>query len=132
MKRYIVMACAASAGLLLAGCQTVPEKVQAKEDLLAAAGFAPQPANTPQRQVSMRKLPPNKFVQQAQNGQVVYLYADPVVCQCVYLGDQVAYGQYRQMVFQKNLADERRMTATMARDAFDFGPWGPWGPVVVY
>lgn len=132
MKRYLTVALAASAGLVLAACQSVPQKVEAKEDLLSAAGFVPQPANTPQRQASMRKLPPNKFVQQVQNGQVIYLYADPIVCQCVYLGDQAAYGQYRQMVFQKNLADERRMTAMMAQDSFDFGPWGPWGPVVVY
>ncbi|TDR93046.1 hypothetical protein [Enterovirga rhinocerotis] len=132
MMRYVTIALAASAGFALTACQSVPQAVQAKEDLLAAAGFVPQPANTPQRQASMRKLPPNKFVQQVRNNQVVYLYADPIVCQCVYLGDQTAYGQYRQMVFQKSLADERRMTATMAQDSFDFGPWGPWGPVFVY
>ena len=116
-----------SAALLLAGCQSGPQAIENKENLLSAAGFAAQPANTPQRQAALKKLPPNKFVQQVKNDQIVYVYADPVVCQCVYFGDQTAYGQYRQMVFQKQLADERQMTAVMAQNSFDFGPWGPWG-----
>jgi len=123
MTSRVVVALAVSFGLALAGCQSTPEVVQKKEDLLAAAGFTPQPANTPQRIAAMRKLPPNKFVQQANNAQIVYVYADPVVCQCVYFGNQAAYAQYRQMVFQKNLADERQMTAAMNQAAFDFGPW---------
>lgn len=107
----------------LAGCQSTPQVVQQKEDLLSAAGFIPQPANTPQRLAAMKKLPPNKFVQQTKNSQMVYVYADPVVCQCVYFGNQAAYAQYRQMVFQQRLADERQMTAAMNQDAFEFGPW---------
>src|SRR3954447_19460271 len=113
----------ASLAVALGGCQTA--SVQNKENLLTAAGFTPQPANTPQRQAAMRKLPPNKFAQQTSGGQVVYVYADPIVCQCVYFGNQAAYAQYRAMVFQQNLADEQQMTATMAQNAFDFGPWGP-------
>lgn len=129
MKAFSLSVLFVSLGLAAAGCQTTPEAIQQKDDLLSAAGFVPQPANTPARQTAMKKLPPNKFVQQAQGDQMVYVYADPIVCQCVYFGSQAAYAQYRQMVFQKNLADERRMTAAMARDAFDFNPWGP---VVVY
>lgn len=132
MNRIAILPMLAGVTLALGACQSVPEKIENKEDLLAAAGFVAQPANTSQRQASMKKLPPNKFVRQANGSDFVYVYADPVVCQCVYVGSQDAYGQYRQMVFQKNLADERRMTASMNQDAFDFGPWGPWGPVVIY
>ena len=123
MTYRMVVGLAVSFGLALAGCQSVPEVVQQKEDLLSAAGFTPQPANTSQRIAAMKKLPPNKFVQQTKNSQVVYVYADPVVCQCVYFGNQAAYAQYRQMVFQKRLADERQMTAAMQQSTFDFGPW---------
>lgn len=134
MSRYRPVMMAASFALMLAGCQSGPQAIENKENLLAAAGFSAQPASTPQRLAALKKLPPNKFVRQVKNDQIVYVYADPVVCQCVYFGDQTAYGQYRQMVFQKQLADERQMTAAMAQDAFDFGPWGPgpWGGVVVY
>jgi hypothetical protein len=124
MNTYVVAGLAISFGLALAGCQSMPQAVQQKEDLLSAAGFTPQPANTPQRLAAMKKLPPNKFVQQTNNSQMVYVYADPIVCQCVYFGNQAAYAQYRQMVFQQKLADERQMTAVMAQDSFDFGPWG--------
>lgn len=121
MTKHVIAGLAISIGLALAGCQTA--SVQQKENLLSAAGFTPQPANTPQRIAAMKRLPPNKFVQQTKNSQIVYVYADPIVCQCVYFGNQAAYAQYRQMVFQKNLADERQMTAMMAQDTFEFGPW---------
>lgn len=121
-------------GLSLAGCQTTQDSILNKEDLLSAAGFVPQMASTPQRLAAMRKLPPNKFVQQTRNNQVFYVYADPVVCMCVYLGDQGAYANYRNMVFQKQIADERQLTAQMNATAidFDFDPWMDpiWPPQV--
>ena len=124
MKQCSLAGLVVSIGLALAGCQSTTDAVQNKEDMLSAAGFVPQPANTPERQATLRKFPPNKFVQQVKNNQMVYVYADPIVCQCVYFGNQAAYAQFRQMVFAKKLADERQMTAAMAQDAFDFGPWG--------
>jgi hypothetical protein len=109
----------------LAACQTPQQAVQSKENQLAAAGFTLQPANSPKRIAVMNKLPPNKFVQQTSGGTVVYVYADPAGCQCVYFGDQAAWSSYRSAVFAKRLADEQQMTAMMNQNAFDFGPWGP-------
>jgi hypothetical protein len=112
-------------GLLAAGCQTTAE-IQNKEDMLVAAGFTIQPADTPARLAALKRLPPNKFVQKVTNGTVVFVYGDPVVCKCVYFGSQQAYGTYRAMMFQQNIANEQQMTAMMMQDsAFDFGPWGP-------
>lgn len=113
--------------LVLVACQTPQQAVQNKEDLLAAAGFTLQPANSPARIAAMKKLPPNKFVRQTMGGSVVYVYADPAGCQCVYFGNQAAWSSYRAAVFAKQLADEQQMTAMMNQNAFDFGPWGP-GP----
>jgi hypothetical protein len=93
--------------------------------LLVAAGFSPQSANKPERQVSLKRLPANKFVQQVSGSQPVYLYADPIVCQCVYFGSQAAYASYKSMVFSQNLANEQQMTAMMNQDSFDFGMWDP-------
>lgn len=113
---------------LLAGCQSTQQVIAEKENLLVAAGFMAKPASTPAQQAALKSLPANKFVQQTQNNQIVYLYADPIVCQCIYSGGQAAYSKYSQMVFQQNLADEQQMTASMEQNAFDFGPWGgPWG-----
>jgi hypothetical protein len=97
--------------------------VQNKEDLLAAAGFTLVPANTPQRQASLAALPPHKFVHQVRNNAVVFTYADPTICDCLYVGNQAAYDRYRQDVFAKNIANEQQMTAQM--NEMDWGPWGP-------
>jgi hypothetical protein len=98
-------------------------QVQNKEDLLAAAGFTLVPANTPQRQAALKALPPHKFVRQMRNNGVIFTYADPTICDCLYVGNQAAYDRYRWDVFAKNLADEHQMTAQM--EQMDWGPWGP-------
>lgn len=98
-------------------------KVQNKENMLAAAGFTVVPANTPQRQASLAALPPHKFVHQVRHNVVVFTYADPTICECLYVGNQAAYDRYRQEVFAKNLANEQQITAQIYE--MDWGPWGP-------
>ncbi|HEX3416711.1 MAG TPA: hypothetical protein VHT21_09950, partial [Stellaceae bacterium] len=71
-----------------------------------------------------RSLPPNKFVTRIRNGQPVYLYADPLVCRCVYFGNQQNWAAYRQEVFAQQLADEAQMTAIMNQNDWDWAPWG--------
>jgi|ERR1700733_13677940 hypothetical protein len=122
------MARVRSALILFAMCVAASacSPVQNKEDMLAAAGFTLVPANTPQRQASLRSLPPHKFAHQVRNGAVVFIYADPTICGCLYVGNQAAYDHYRQNVFAKNLADEQQMTAQIYQDEWD--GWGPvWG-----
>ena len=101
--------------MFLAVCAAVSAcaaQVQNKEDMLVAlAGFTLVPANTPQRQASLSALPPHKFVHQVRNNTVIYTYADPTICDCLYVGNQAAYDRYRQDVFVKHIADEQQMTA---------------------
>jgi hypothetical protein len=112
--------------LAVSACQSTTASVQNKEDMLAAAGFVLQPANTPERLAALKSLPPHRFVQQTKNNTVIYVYGDPTICRCVYFGTQQAYGTYRSMVFQQKIANEQQMTAFMQQQAaFDFGPWGP-------
>ena len=55
--------------------------------------------------------------------------ADPIVCKCLYAGNQTAYQNYRQMVFQQNLANEQQVTAMINQEAsWDWGMWGWGGP----
>jgi hypothetical protein len=124
-----VAATLAAVGLsvLLAACQTPQQKIAGKEDMLSAAGFKFLPANTPQRQAAFQRLPPHQFSRTIKNGQVFYVYPDPTVCVCLYVGDQQAYGTYRKNMFEKQLADENAMTANeMAMNDWDWGPWGGW------
>jgi hypothetical protein len=125
MTRIGTTVAALGLAVALAACQSPQQKIGAKEDMLAGAGFKFVPANTPQRQMAFRQLPAHKFSRQIRNGQVFYVYPDPTVCVCLYVGDQTAYARYRGNVFQKNLADEQAMTADeMAMNDWDWGPWG--------
>jgi hypothetical protein len=105
-------------GLLATGCAT-SQTVANKEALLAPAGFARHAANTPERQAMLARLPPNRFVQRNHNGQVVYLYADPTDCQCLYVGNQEAFSRYQQE------AHEQQLSAYASEDAA--WRWQTWG-----
>lgn len=111
--------------LAVTACATPQQRAVDREDLLSAAGFTVRPANTPERVASLRSLPANKMVQRIRGDSVRYVYADPLVCACLYVGDQAAFGRYRQEVFQRRLADEQAMTAQMNQNVWDDGPWGP-------
>jgi hypothetical protein len=101
--------------VVLSGCQTLGQRVKDKEDLLAAAGFTVQPANTPQRLASLRALPANKFIPKAKGDGLSYIYADPVVCNCL---------------FTRNIVDEQQLTAETYSDQWSWAgwDWGAWGP----
>jgi hypothetical protein len=115
----------------LCGCETEQQAVSAHEDNLAAAGFIVRPANTPERRAMLVKLPAHQFVQRVNGDVVHYVYADPLVCSCLYVGTQQAYNQYKLHQQQQNLANEQQLTAQTYSDAaWNWGAWGPWGPRV--
>ncbi|HWG77733.1 MAG TPA: hypothetical protein VN660_13215 [Steroidobacteraceae bacterium] len=60
---------------------------------------------------------------------MVYLYADPVVCDCLYVGDQMAYNTYKRFEFERHIADQQQLTAQMYQSRWDWSRWrwGPWG-----
>ncbi len=114
---------------MLAGCQTPEQRVARQADYLAAAGFLVKPANTPERQGMLTRLPPHKFVQEITGDDVRYVMADPLVCGCLYVGTQQAYNQYKRDQQQRHLADEQAMNAQIYADsAWNWNAWGPWGP----
>jgi len=121
-------AAVAAASTALASCETTAERIGSKEDLLAAAGFTVRLANTSQRETELKQLPPNKFVLKTKDDRVSYVYADPVVCNCLYIGDQHAYGAFKQELFSRQLADEQQMTALTYQDSWnwDEGGWDDW------
>ena len=125
----IRMGIALIAVLAITACQSQSTLVAQKEDNLAAAGFVVRPANTPERIAMLNRLPPHQFVQRVNGDVVHYVYADPLVCGCLYVGTQQAYGQYKLHQQQQRLADEQLMTAQTYTDTtWNWGAWGPWGP----
>jgi hypothetical protein len=122
-----------SAVLAVAGCATPQQRVADQENLLSASGFVVRPANTPARQNMLRTLPAHQFLMRAHGNTVNYVYSDPLVCGCLYVGTQDAYNHYRLLMQQQKLADEQQLTAqTYSNAAWDWGPWGPWGPAYIF
>jgi hypothetical protein len=119
----------AGCAALLTGCLSPQQAIGEKEDQLAAAGFIQRPANTPDREDMLKRLPPNQFVRRVDGDNVDYVYGDPLVCNCLYVGTQQAYGQYLRYIQARRLAEDQRAAAAMYSDpAWNWGAWGPWGP----
>jgi hypothetical protein len=117
----------------ITACQSQSALVTQNEDNLAAAGFLVRPANTPERIAMLNRLPPHQFVQRVNGDVVHYVYADPLVCGCLYVGTQQAYSQYKLHQQQQQLADEQLMTAQTYTDtAWNWGAWGPPGFGLTY
>jgi hypothetical protein len=119
----------AALAMALAGCAAI-QKQQASQaqQLLAAAGFEMQMADTPERLATLRSIvPQRKVFSVAGTDGPRFVYADAEYCQCVFAGDQRAYERYRRMVIQQRLAAEQDMATQMSDDAGTaWGPWSPW------
>ena len=132
---------------LLTACQTPHQRVEQHEDYLAAAGFVFRQADTPQRQAMLARLPAHKFLRRVTGDKVQYVYADPSVCRCLYVGSEKAYGQYqenkqsRQQVkdLEHDLAESHHAAEDEDFDAqvysdpnWRWEAWGTWGPEYGY
>jgi hypothetical protein len=113
---------------LIAGCTMIrKEEAHDTESTLAAAGFGMKPADTPAKLTKLQAMPVRKIVTRVKDGRVVYLYADPDFCKCLYFGNQEQYARYRQLAIEKQIAQEQIEAAQMNESAaMDWGMWGPF------
>jgi hypothetical protein len=65
---------------------------------LEDTGFTMRPALTPQQLERVKLLPPHKFIARTKNGQRYFLYADPDLCKCVFVGNALAMANYQGLV----------------------------------
>ncbi len=124
---FFLIACGMT---MMTGCQTIRNNnAIAKEEMLEAAGFQMKQAQTPEQLADVQGLPQRKFVPHTRDGHVMYVYADAVTCQCIYVGTENNYQKYQKMAFEKNITDEQEMTAEEnSVTSLNWGSWGPWGP----
>ena len=120
----------ALAALVCVSVTACAQRITQKEDLLVAAGFSSLPANTSERMASLRSLPPHRFISQVRNGKVAWIYADPTVCACLYIGNEQAYNRYKLEISQRHLADEQSQVADTNRQPasgqMQWDALGPW------
>ena len=91
--------------LVGAGCAMI-QRLEARETerTLAAAGFQMRSADTPERQEDLRSMPPHRIVSRTKDSNVVYTYADPDNCHCVYVGGEIEYSEYDRLRVKKEIA----------------------------
>jgi hypothetical protein len=93
-RPFLLLVCA----IALSGCAQI---ISRQEHLLDSAGFRAQPADTPERQAMLANLPSQQFVRGANGDFITYTYADPFVCDCLYVGSDRAYANYRRLAMER-------------------------------
>jgi hypothetical protein len=87
------------AACLIVGLTAGADAGQEGKDMrLEDMGFVMRPAGTAARMERLRLLPPRTFVARTKDGRRYYLYADPDVCRCIFVGDELAMKNYRDLV----------------------------------
>ena len=96
------------------------------EQLLTGAGFQKKVADTPEKLAHLGTLTPaRRLVAHQRDDQLYYVYADPAMCECLYVRTPAQY----QRVLEKRLANEaaRRAAGAPERGCGHLGPlWAPW------
>ena len=104
-RRHVRSVAVAAAVLALAGCATMQrEEAASAEQLLTAAGFQMRPAETPQQLADLNSMPARKLAVRSSDGNVVYTYADPDTCRCVYVGGAKEYSALQRLRVPKEMA----------------------------
>ena len=91
--------------------------------MLSASGFKATPPKTPSQIASFNSLPPHKLTKTTHKGKTVWVYSDPVVCGCLYIGDQHAHDVYLQKMAAQTTADMTALTGADNPTNMDFSPW---------
>jgi hypothetical protein len=117
--KSIVMISALCVGVV--ACQN---NTKFSENMLASSGFKSVTPTTPAQVASLRSLPPHKLTRTTHKGRTVWLYSDPTVCGCLYVGNQAAYDAYSKRQTQRAMLDMTSVTAApVASGQWDFSPW---------
>jgi len=100
----------------------------AKEDRLAAAGFKKRSIKTEAQLADFRNIPAHMIRPTSYKGRKVYVYADPTICGCLYMGGTTAYNTYIQGAIARNMQQEYKSDTTDSgynptAAMLDGGPW---------
>jgi len=87
----------------------------------AAAGFQMRRADTPELVRNLESMPPFKLVARGRGGDVVYTYADPVSCRCLYVSRPKEFVEYQRLATERQV-EEGQLWAES--DGMDWGLWG--------
>jgi len=99
-----------------------------KEDKLVAAGFKKRSIKTEAQLTDFRNYPPHMIRPTTYKGKKVYVYADPTICGCLYMGSTTAYDSYISGAKARNMERAIKSSQETAgyspmQEMLDGGPW---------
>jgi len=80
-------------------------------------------ADTAERQQRLAARPPYRLESHTKDGKVVYTYADPDGCNCLYVGGPKEYSEYQRLRLHRHIAADEAWGAHVAD--MDWDLWGP-------
>ena len=100
-----------------------PWTTERTEGLLAAAGFEMKVADTPEKLANLSTLTPRRtLIPQERDNRLYYVYADPDLCKCLYVGTSMQY----ERALQKGYASDRLIAVGEQLNALAWDLWVPW------
>jgi hypothetical protein len=119
-------------GLLITGCASSQQTAFQTQLDLGSCGFHWKVADTPEQLKKLEALPQRKILRHEKDGKVYYIYADARDCKCVYVGDEKAFQQYKQFVYEQRQDRQLDIDASETADMSGFWnlgwDWGSLGP----
>ena len=120
---------ASGLALSLAACAQVKDsETRLTENHLFTAGFKIMMADTPERQGMLNTLTPETITRIPREDNVYYIYADPDICSCLYVGREAEFRKLQRLMAERRDAEENLIANEMDQDTrLGWGPTGPWG-----
>jgi hypothetical protein len=98
-----------------------------KEDRLVAAGFKKRAIKTEAQLTDFQQYPPHMIRPTTYKGRSVYVYADPTICGCLYMGSPTAYNNYIGGAEARSMRGAYQSSQTTAgytpMQVLDGSPW---------
>jgi len=109
----------------LSGCATLRSQgAVGTPELLAAAGFQRQSADSAEQTRNLASMPPLRIVARGMaDRDVVYTYADPVKCRCLYVGGPKQYMEYQRLARQRQIEEDDLWVES---GGMDWALWEAW------
>lgn len=131
MRLFAPLLATALLAFALPACSPYPtnpnDQLINKENKLSAAGFKKKSIASEAQLADFRKIPAHLIRPATYKGKIIYLYADPSFCGCLYVGSAAAYNTYIQGAQTRFVrAEVKESTTDSGFDPpymLDGGPW---------
>jgi|SRR6266850_1901853 hypothetical protein len=125
MRIILTAAFFAASLTALSGCATLRSQDDVgTRELLATAGFQKQSADSAEQTRNLASMPPLRVVARGMaDRDVVFTYADPMKCRCLYIGGPKQYMEYQRLARQRQIEEEELWAEA---GGMDWELWEAW------